>query len=72
MELQKSLSQGVTKAVVLPVCSLCDNVPTNGIRDGIKLKKLFICSTCEYEIVNMEVGSEGYEKLLEKIKRTFR
>ncbi|QGU00588.1 hypothetical protein SYNTR_1994 [Candidatus Syntrophocurvum alkaliphilum] len=73
MEVQRNLSHETEKtAIILPVCGLCGNVPNEGLRDGIKLKKLFICTQCENDIVNLEVGSEGYERLLERIKKTFK
>lgn len=37
---------------VLPVCYLCNKVPDEGIRSGFFLKRIFICSTCERELIN--------------------
>ncbi len=56
------------KAIILPRCRICNQVPKEGIRGGIKLKKAFICTHCEQEIANVDVGSENYQILLEKIK----
>ena len=57
------------KAILLPRCTICNQVPKEGIRGGIKLKKAFICTQCEQEIANVDVGSANYQILLEKIKR---
>lgn len=53
---------------LLPVCSICQQVPTAGIRGGMKIKKSFICQSCETEIVNLTVGSAHYAEILDKIK----
>ncbi|PKM77479.1 MAG: hypothetical protein CVU90_06425 [Firmicutes bacterium HGW-Firmicutes-15] len=59
----------VAKAIILPRCRICSQVPKEGIRGGIKLRKAFICTQCEQEITNIDVGSANYQILLEKIKR---
>jgi hypothetical protein len=59
----------VTKAIILPRCQICNQVPKDGIRGGFKLKKAFICTQCEQEIVDVDVASAYYQILLEKIKR---
>lgn len=55
--------------VVLPRCSVCEQVPPGGLRDGIRLKKAFICSRCEKLIVHSDVASFNYKILIEKLKR---
>lgn len=54
--------------ILLPRCRICNQVPQEGIRGGIKLKRAFICNQCEQDIINVDVGSEQYEILLQKIK----
>lgn len=58
--------------VLLPRCYFCSEVPPEGIRGGIKLKKAFICRRCEKEIVSLQVGAPGYQELLEKLKRVLK
>ncbi len=55
--------------LVLPRCSVCDQVPSGGIRDCIRLKKAFICSGCERLIVQSDVASGQYQKLINKLKK---
>ena len=55
-------------AKILPRCLICGEVPAGGIRDGIKMKKGFICSHCERIIVSMEPGSKEYEDVIGKLK----
>lgn len=55
--------------LVLPRCSVCDQVPSGGIRDGIRLKKAFICSGCERLIVQCDVASGQYQILINKLKK---
>ena len=59
----------IAKAIILPRCQICSQVPKGGIRGGIKLKKAFICTQCEQEIANVEVGTAYYQILLDKIKK---
>lgn len=56
------------RCVLLPRCVMCDEVPPGGIRDGIRLKKAFICTKCEQNLTHGEVGSIYYHTMLEKIK----
>lgn len=53
---------------ILPVCTICKEVPDKGIRDGIIIKRAFICSSCERKIVNLTVDSIEYENIVNKIK----
>lgn len=57
------------RGTLLPRCLLCYMIPEKGIHGGIKVKKGFICKSCEKDIVNFEVGSKNYLYLLEKIKK---
>ncbi|NLN87799.1 MAG: inhibitor of sigma-G Gin [Syntrophomonadaceae bacterium] len=67
---QRTIKQDISRpsCLVLPRCSLCDQVPQEGIRDGIRLKKAFICSGCEKLIVQSEVASRQYQTLITKLK----
>lgn len=47
------------------VCKICGQP----IRNGIKLKKEFICDKCEKEIVNLDIDSEKYLFYKNKIKQ---
>jgi hypothetical protein len=60
------------RGILLPRCHICNQVPERGIRGGIRVKKAFICSKCEQEMVFMKVGTRAYLKLIEKIKQIFR
>lgn len=53
---------------LLPRCLVCGEVPAGGIRDGLKLKKGFICTGCERKIVDMQPGSTDYDDIVEKLK----
>lgn len=63
---------GANKAILLPVCSFCGQVPERGIKDIIKVGKAWLCLTCEGEITSLEVGSPDYGIMLEKIKRAWK
>jgi len=65
----KSESQ---KGNVLPVCSICNQVPVLGIKGIIKIGRFFICPACEQEILCLEVGSPGYGTMIEKIRRVWK
>ncbi len=60
------------KAIVLPVCNFCNQVPAKGIKGGIKLGKAWLCQACERKIMLTEVGSSDYEIMLQKIKKVWR
>lgn len=57
------------QGVLLPRCIMCGEVPPGGIRGGIKLKKIFICTACEQQLIHSEVGSSKYQDFLQKIKQ---
>ncbi|MGI5921709.1 MAG: sigma factor G inhibitor Gin [Syntrophomonadaceae bacterium] len=61
-----------SKAVILPVCHICNQVPEGGIRGGIRLKKAFICTRCEQKIVVVKVGTPDYRMLMEKLKQVLK
>jgi hypothetical protein len=59
----------VPRGVLLPRCIMCGQVPQGGIRGGIKVKKAFICTSCEQQLIYSDVGSIKYQIFLEKIKQ---
>jgi hypothetical protein len=59
-------------AMILPRCHICSEVPPLGIRGGIRLKKTFICSACEQQLVQTEVATAQYLRILEKLKEIFK
>jgi len=59
----------VAKGILLPRCIMCGQVPQGGIRGGIRIKKAFICTPCEQQLIHSDVGSIKYQILLEKIKQ---
>ena len=60
------------KAMVLPVCSICNNVPLQGIRGVIRVGRAWICMACEQEITDLEVGSPKYGVMIEKLRRVWK
>lgn len=55
---------------VLPICSLCNMVPAEGIRSGFFMKGIFICSCCENELITCKPESSGEYKLaIAKLRR---
>ncbi len=59
-------------AKILPLCIICEQVPSGGIRDGIVVAGSFICSRCEQEIVKTEIGAASYSYFQEKLKKLWR
>lgn len=57
---------------LLPCCSVCGQVPSQGIHGGIKLKNFFLCRECEWAILTAEVGSPDYEMLMDKLRNIAR
>lgn len=57
------------KGVLLPRCILCERVPPEGIRGMVKIRKVFICTSCEQQLLHSDVGSTYYRELLNKIKQ---
>lgn len=60
------------QAMILPVCSICNIVPQQGIKGVIRVGRAWICRTCEQEIMHLEVGSPGYGIMIEKIRRVWK
>jgi|LSQX01.2.fsa_nt_gb hypothetical protein len=53
---------------LLPRCYFCGEVPAQGIHGGVMIKKAFICSACEQDIVHLQVGSTDYRVVINKLK----
>lgn len=60
------------QAVILPVCSMCNRVPRQGIKGVIRVGKAWICLACEQEILRLEVGSPDYGVMLKKIRKVWK
>lgn len=56
------------KENILPVCSICNQVPSLGIKGVIKVGRAWICWECEQDIMLLEIGSPGYGVMIEKIR----
>jgi len=59
-------------AVVLPCCSICNEVPAEGIKGVIRVGKAWICGDCEQEIVELEIGDPNYGVILDRIRKVWR
>ncbi|HWJ02568.1 MAG TPA: sigma factor G inhibitor Gin [Verrucomicrobiae bacterium] len=53
---------------LLPVCIICGETPLLGIADGVVLRGKFLCADCEKEILDLDVESNDYEEVVEKLK----
>jgi len=56
------------RGILLPRCYFCGEVPPQGIHGGMIIKKAFICSACEEEIVHLQVGSTNYRRVVNKLR----
>ncbi|MDD2619541.1 MAG: sigma factor G inhibitor Gin [Syntrophomonadaceae bacterium] len=57
---------------LLPCCSICGEVPQDGICGVIKLGRKFICGGCEQKILVTDTGSKAYEDLIRLIKKIWK
>ena len=64
----KTVHQKGSGGKLYPICAICGSIPEKGICGGIRLKKGFICYSCERKIVGLAVGEGQYEEIREKIK----
>lgn len=60
------------KGILLPRCAFCNQVPAEGIRGGIKLKRIFLCRQCEWSILTIQTGTADYQQLMNKVKKIFK
>lgn len=60
------------QAMILPVCSICSQIPIEGIRGVIRVGRAWICRFCEQEIMDLEVGSPKYGVMIERIRRVWK
>ncbi len=60
------------KGLLLPVCSLCNQVPNQGVRGVIRVGRAWICRNCEQEIMELEVGSPKYGVMMEKMRSVWK
>jgi len=58
--------------VLLPCCAICEQVPPEGIKGGIKIRRGFICSDCEKTIIGIDASSREYNRILLKIRAIMR
>lgn len=57
------------KGKVLPVCYLCNLVPSEGIRSGFFLKGVFICSKCEQDLIKYKADdTERYKFVIDRLR----
>ncbi|WP_366923411.1 sigma factor G inhibitor Gin [Metallumcola ferriviriculae] len=56
-------------AQVLPHCIVCGETPIYGFKDGIFIKRRFICSSCETIIIGMHSGDQYYNDVINSIKK---
>lgn len=66
------LAEKRPKALLLPICAICGEVPEQGIAGGYMLNKSFICNGCEERIINTEIGTRQYQEILKLIKKIIR
>lgn len=53
---------------LLPRCVMCGEVPRAGISSGIVVKKRFICSECEKNLVINQLTVGDYKHLVEEFR----
>ncbi|MDX9872477.1 MAG: sigma factor G inhibitor Gin [Clostridia bacterium] len=59
-----------TERKVLPVCFLCHEVPSDGIRSGFFLRGIFICSKCEEDLIHSQPEQhEKYQLTIAKLRK---
>ncbi|WP_054695263.1 sigma factor G inhibitor Gin [Syntrophomonas palmitatica] len=54
--------------MLVPRCAICEKVPQGGIREGIKIRRGFICTNCERMIIGVDAGSNEYNQILLKLR----
>ncbi|CFY01121.1 Sigma-G inhibitor, Gin [Syntrophomonas zehnderi OL-4] len=72
MQIKTWFGDNRQSALILPLCNICGQVPSEGIRGVIKVGKAWICRECEQEIATLEVGSSQYGLIMNKIKKVWK
>lgn len=58
------------KLNVLPRCQCCQEVPAQGLYDGIRIQGALFCSSCCQSIMSISSNSFFYQRFLAGVKRT--
>ena len=53
---------------LLPECFVCEQIPINGINQGIILFKKFLCEQCQNQILEINNEDSNYQHILGKIR----
>lgn len=64
MKIREEKSRGI----LLPCCSICNEVPDGGIAGGFRIKKGFICKNCERLIISLDISSPAYHDVMQKLR----
>ncbi len=56
-------------AQVLPQCIVCGEPPICGFKDGIFIKRKFVCSTCETYIISLKNNDRRYKDVVNSLKK---
>ncbi len=54
---------------IYPKCSICQEVPLNGLFDGIRLNGKLICTACEKQILRSQMGTPNYDQNMSNIRK---
>ena len=54
---------------LLPICIVCEQVPSEGIKGGIVVTGNFLCFNCEEELTYLSQEDLKYKLFQEKLKR---
>ncbi|MEA4900232.1 hypothetical protein [Desulfitobacterium sp.] len=57
------------KLNILPRCQCCQEVPVQGLYDGIRIQGGFFCSSCCQNIITSSSSSVLYQHFLEGVKK---
>lgn len=53
---------------LVPICYICEEVPTTGIANGMMLFKQFLCESCQDKIMTVTSDDKEYHYILNKIR----
>jgi len=56
--------------IIIPVCQHCQKVPSNGLRDGFRLKGVFFCGECQRRMLSAYPGEPDYLEFLAAVRGT--